>query len=64
MFYHGPVRVGFVVDKVALVRILLPVLRFSPVSVIPSITLLIYVPSTLFSGLFWPPKEARKGQKM
>jgi hypothetical protein len=37
VFYQGPVRVGFVVHKVALGRVLLRVLRYSSVSVIPSI---------------------------
>jgi hypothetical protein len=34
-FTAGSVYVGFVVDKVALGQVLPPVLRFSPVSIIP-----------------------------
>jgi len=35
-FDHGPLHVEVLVDKVGLIRGLLRVLRFSPVSVIPS----------------------------
>jgi hypothetical protein len=36
-FDPGSVRVGFVVDKVALGQVFLPVLRFSPVNFIPPV---------------------------
>jgi hypothetical protein len=43
-FAFGSIHVGFVLDKVTLGQVFLRVLRFSPVNIIPPLSILIHHP--------------------